>query len=238
MTVAYFFHVDGPVGQHEELQIWANEVFGPALNRSDLADFIEAYTPQCVDDPYLGSEVGKLLIVRANFKTKDKLESVMADPQIADALGAMPKNKGFKTTAEAFIVREFPLLDGAYRSRSAALSFFVRYYPPIEKEQSFIDYYVNNHPPIMTRFPRIRNILCYLPTEWRDDSLVAASNSFLGNEVVFDNLDDLNNALASGVRHELRADYQKFPPHEGESTHHAMYRRVLFCALKEVIYDT
>jgi uncharacterized protein (TIGR02118 family) len=140
MTVAYFLHVDGPAGQHEKLQVWADEVFGPA-----------------------------------------------------------------------------------------PLSFVVRYYPPIEKERAFNAHYFDHHPPIMAKFPRIRNILCYVPIDWQDANQVTPSRSFLGNEIVFDSIEDLNAALASEVRHDLRADYRLFPPHEGENSHHAMHRRAIRC---------
>ena len=228
MTIAYFLHVDGPAGQHEKLQVWADEVFGPALGGSGEGIRIEAYTPQSAEDPYLGCEANKLLIVQADFATRDQLESAMANALVADALTAMPKNGNFQVTVEAFTVRHFPLLDGSTSTHRAPISFVVRYYPPIEKEKAFNEHYFDHHPPIMAHFPRIRNILCYVPIDWQDANHVTPSHSFLGNEIVFDSIEDLNAALASDVRHDLRSDYHLFPPHEGENSHHAMHRRVLF----------
>jgi uncharacterized protein (TIGR02118 family) len=227
MTIAYFLHVDGPAGQHEKLQVWADEVFGPALANSAEGIRIEAYTPQSVEDPYLGVEANKLLIVQADFATRNQLEAAMANPLVADALTAMPNDGDFQVTAEAFTVRHFPLLDGSISTQRAPVSFVVRYYPPIEKEKAFNEHYFDHHPPIMAHFPRIRNILCYVPIDWQDANHVTPSHSFLGNEIVFDSIEDLNAALASDVRHDLRADYYLFPPHEGENSHHAMHRRVL-----------
>jgi uncharacterized protein (TIGR02118 family) len=227
MTIAYFLHVDGPTGQHEKLQVWADEVFGPALASSGEGIRIEAYTPQSVEDPYLGVEANKLLIVQADFATRNQLEAAMANPLVADALTAMPNDGDFQVTAEAFNVRHFPLLDGSTSTQRAPVSFVVRYYPPIEKEKAFNEHYFDHHPPIMAHFPRIRNILCYVPIDWQDANHVTPSHSFLGNEIVFDSIEDLNAALASDVRHDLRADYYLFPPHEGENSHHAMHRRVL-----------
>lgn len=227
MTIAYFLHVDGPAGQHEKLQAWADDVFGPALGNSCPGIRIEAFTPQSVQDPYLGCEAGKLLIVQADFDSEEQLENALASPSVGAALFAMPRDGDFQVTAEAFTVRHFPLLDGSTPSRRAPISFVVRYYPPIENEEVFNEHYFSHHPPIMAHFPRIRNILCYVPVKWQDANHVTPSQSFLGNEIVFESIEDLNAALASDVRHDLRADYHQFPPHEGVNRHHAMHRRVL-----------
>lgn len=226
MTIAYFFHIDGPAGQHEPLQAWADEVFSPALGSGGITRSIEVYSPHAVDDPYLGRETGKLLIVEANFDTQQQLEAALANKEVANALAALPVGRNLQLTAEAFIVRHFPLLDGSTPARQAPVSFVVRYYRPIDQEEAFNNHYFAHHPPIMVHFPRIRNILCYVPVEWRDANQVAPTNSFLGNEIVFDSLEDLNAALTSEARHKLREDYYSFP-HEGETSHHAMQRRVL-----------
>jgi hypothetical protein len=42
------------------------------------------------------------------------------------------------------------------------------------------------------------------------------------NRVVFDTPEALTQALQSPVRHELRADFHKFPPYEGGSFHFPM----------------
>jgi hypothetical protein len=229
MSVAYFLHVDGPTGQHEELQNWADEVLGPALNHTGLAQSIEVYTPQTADDPYLhlGESVDKLLIVQADFADKDKLEAAMANPRVADAFKSMPDHGEFQLAAEALTAQQHPLQDGSISPRRAPLSFVVRYYRPIENTQAFTQYYVDHHPPIMANFPNIRNIFCYFPLEWKDANQLPHTNSFLGNEIVFDGIDDLNAALTSDTRHDLRADFHYFPPHEGTNSHHAMLRRVI-----------
>jgi hypothetical protein len=227
MTIAYFLHVDGPAGYHPRLQDWADKSLAPALESGGPAQSIEASTPHSVDDPYLGRESGKLLIVEANFATAQDLEAALAGAPVADALAAIPGGRDLQLSAEAFTVRHFPLLDGSSPPRRAPVSFVVRYYRPIDEEEAFRSHYFAHHPPIMAHFPRIRNILCYVPLEWRDASDVAPTNSFLGNEIVFDSIEDLKAALVSDARHALREDYYSFPPHEGETSHHAMHRRVL-----------
>lgn len=107
--------------------------------------------------------------------------------------------------------------------RHAALSFVIRYLSPITNADAFRDVYVENHPPILARFPDVRNVFCYLPKAI-DIGDLPRTGIELGNEVVFDNLDALNNAMSSNVMTDLRADTKTFPPYNG-STHHAMSRR-------------
>lgn len=110
--------------------------------------------------------------------------------------------------------------------RTAALSFVVRYYGPSPDEKAFQDFYTSNHPPILAKFPAIRNVFCYLP-EPMPAATLPRSEVMLGNEVVFDDLTALNAALKSDVLVDLKADSARFPPF-GHSTHHAMLREKLF----------
>ena len=63
MSLAYFLHVDGPEAGLADFQAWAEESFGAAVHRADADSCVEAFAPRSVDDPYLGKEAGKLLIV-------------------------------------------------------------------------------------------------------------------------------------------------------------------------------
>ncbi len=108
--------------------------------------------------------------------------------------------------------------------RTAPLSFVVRYYGPTDDQAAFVRFYTDNHPPILATFPGIRNVLCYLPLDWRSTKKVPDSSLILGNEVVFDDLDALNRALESDVMTQLRADGRRFAEF-GFNTHHAMRRQ-------------
>ena len=46
----------------------------------------------------------------------------------------------------------------------------------------------------------------------------------IGNEVVFDHIEDFNVAMESPARHELRAHYHEFPRFAGANTHYPMSR--------------
>ncbi len=77
------------------------------------------------------------------------------------------------------------------------------------------------------KFPGIRNVLCYLPLNWQSMKEITDDYMFLGNEVVFDDLDALNQALASDVMREVQADSEQFAVF-GYSTHHAMQRSLVY----------
>lgn len=111
--------------------------------------------------------------------------------------------------------------------RTAPLSFVVRYYGPTDDEATFARFYTENHPPILATFPGIRNVLCYLPLNWRSTGKVLDSSMILGNEVVFDDLESLNRALKSDVMLRLREDGKLFAAF-GYNTHHVMRRERIF----------
>lgn len=120
--------------------------------------------------------------------------------------------------------RHFPVAGRqAPSARTAPLSFVVRYYGPTADLAAFDRFYVDNHPPILARFPGIRNVLCYLPMNWRSTGPVRDSRLILGNEVVFDDLAALNGALESDVLPLLIADGKRFASF-GSNSHHAMRR--------------
>lgn len=103
----------------------------------------------------------------------------------------------------------------------------MRYHRPAEDEAAFLRHYLDHHPPILGRLPGVRNVLCYLSLDWFPPAGAVSSDVMLGNEVVFDSLADLDAALNSPVRDELRADYIALPAFSGPVTHHAMARRAL-----------
>ena len=64
--------------------------------------------------------------------------------------------------------------------------------------------------------------MCYLPLDDLPDSAwdsraraLPAPDYMIGNEVIFDDIDAFNVAMASPVRQELRAHYRAFPPFTG-----------------------
>jgi uncharacterized protein (TIGR02118 family) len=179
------------------------------------------FTQDKAEDPYVDDGAPPALMVQIHVADVDALDALFADTDIRSLIEAAgPSAKG-----DALEVLSFPIEgvdDPGFRT--APMSFVVRYFAPVSDEKLFVEYYLENHPPIMADMPGIRNVLCYVPVDWTSSAEIPSSGCILGNEVVFDDLDGLNAALASDVRHRLRDDYKSFPVKPGPNSHYAMQR--------------
>lgn len=227
MTVSIFLTFKGPAGDAAGLE---TALTGGPLQQLALAPglrFIESYQPAGGEVPLFVEGAGPALLVELNLGTADEARQLLASAAFRDALGAGRPAAGGQAMVDVFHSVPFPL-PGHIKPppRTAPLSFVVRYCRPVADEQAFAAFYTLHHPPLLARFPGIRNVLCYLPTGLELPGGVQPSGAFFGNEVVFDDLDSLNRALASEVLPLLKADGKRFAPF-GHSSHHAMLRRPL-----------
>lgn len=106
----------------------------------------------------------------------------------------------------------------------ARFSYVVRYHRPADDEAAFVKHYLHGHPPLLGRLPGIGNVINYIPLPWHHAEGPPAADYMLGNEVVFANAAAFDAAMASPVRHELRAHYRTLPRFTGRNTHFAMDR--------------
>ena len=226
MTVSIFLTFKGPAGDAAALE--AAFTAGPLheLALEPGLRFIETYRPATGEVPLFEEGAGPPLLVELNLDTADEARRLIASTAFRDALSAgRPATGGGQATVDVFHSVPFPL-PGHIKPppRTAPLSFVVRYCRPVADEQAFAAFYTLHHPPLLARFPGIRNVLCYLSTGIELPGGLQPSGAFFGNEVVFDDLDSLNRALASEVLPLLKADGKRFAPF-GHSSHHAMLRR-------------
>jgi uncharacterized protein (TIGR02118 family) len=158
------------------------------------------------------------------FPTKEKLQAGLSDPHFRQSLAGMP----VAATGTSFERRFFPVADapnpGPLR---APFSYVVRYHHPAQNVAEFVSHYIADHPPVLGKLPQIRSVLCYLPIDAGASGMLAPADYMIGNEVAFDSPDAFNAAMASPVRHELRAHFKSFPPFTGKNTHYPMMRRQL-----------
>ncbi len=106
----------------------------------------------------------------------------------------------------------------------ARFSYVVRYHRPADDEAAFVRHYLKGHPPLIGRLPDIRNVITYIPLPWQLPGGPPPADYLLGNEATFDDAGAFNAAMASPVRHELRAHYRTLPRLTGRNTHFAMER--------------
>jgi uncharacterized protein (TIGR02118 family) len=172
------------------------------------------------NDPYLLAEAPPRCTLQLYFDSIDALENVLREGCKAHALLNLAGLKECDLMQQVMAVRRFPVPDpGSQPADDARCTYMVSYEGPAEDLNAWLGHYIDSHPPIMARFPGIREIEIYTRMDYCGALPVARSNAMQRNKVVFDSPDALNAALASPVRHEMRADFKNFPPFSGASPH-------------------
>jgi uncharacterized protein (TIGR02118 family) len=183
---------------------------------------LDCYRPvDGIHDPYNRDEGPPLLLVVAEFHIRAALSSAV--PALARELAHVPA--GTRATVTPMERRFYSVADEAAPGPlRAPFSYVVRYHRPAEDEAAFVAHYVADHPGLEARFPRIRSIMCYFPLDAGAAGQLPRADYMLGNEVVFDSIEDFNAAMQSPVRHEMRSHFHSFPKFSGPVTHFAMLR--------------
>jgi uncharacterized protein (TIGR02118 family) len=181
------------------------EIHTPALATDIFTD--DGPSPQLALQLYFDD----LVELEAAISAKGHLRA-LADPQ------AWPSLAGAKATQQAMYARHFTITE-APETKPQRCSFLVHYPGPADDFNTWFNHYVASHPPIMRRFPGIRQIEILSRVDWIDAMPFERVSHMQRNRVVFDSPEALTAALQSPVRHEMRADYHRFPTFEGESFH-------------------
>ncbi len=111
--------------------------------------------------------------------------------------------------------------------RTAPFSFVVRYHGPVANASEFTDYYINSHPERLAQFPKVRNVLCYLPLDWNDRGEITDSGLIHGNEAVFDSFEDFKASTKSDAMKAVRENASKFKDF-GYAAHTPMNRKLVY----------
>lgn len=134
---------------------------------------------------------------------------------------------------QVMAVRRYPLPGRPSRSKVTAqheCTYLVAYEGRSADDEKWLAHYLRHHPPIMARLPGLRKLEVYSRMDYRSDLAIKKSRSLQRNVAVFDSQEQLNDALDSPVRQELRADYEGFPRFEGTSPHRAMVSQTFAAA--------
>jgi uncharacterized protein (TIGR02118 family) len=137
--------------------------------------------------------------------------------------------KHAKVTQQAMLMRHFAVPDAAFRTPLGELpcTYLVAYEGRTNDLNAWLAHYIASHPPIMARFPGIRQIEIYTRIDWCGFLPWRRVEYMQRNKVVFDSTKALTTALNSPVRHEMRADFARFPPFTGPNTHFPMLTRTV-----------
>lgn len=172
------------------------------------------YQPDRVRDPFLDDGAPPAHVAQLYFDSLATLEAAVARVRAPG-------------DAEAMRVHRFAVPEPWQRVPPHYCTYLVAYEGPAENESAWLAYYLEHHPPLMSRLPRIRELEIYTPIEWRCPAPLKRVRHLQRNKVAFDDAAALAAALDSPVRREMRADFAGFPSYRGRVTHFAMTTEVL-----------
>lgn len=124
--------------------------------------------------------------------------------------------------AQAFLRRSYPAYEPLRDPPADPCSFVVHYSGRAQDINAWLTHYIGGHVPLMRQLPGVRAVEVLTPVEWISALPVHKAEHMQRNRIVFDNPAALTTALQSPIRHELREDFEKLPPFDGGSFHHAM----------------
>jgi hypothetical protein len=132
-------------------------------------------------------------------------------------------------TQQAMLARSFAVPDTMFRTRDGArhCTYLVAYEGTAEDLPAWLSHYLAHHAAIMARFPGIRQVEVCTRIDWCGGLPWPRVDHMQRNKVVFDDAAALTAALNSPVRHEMRADFGKFPPFTGPVSHFPMATRIV-----------
>lgn len=181
--------------------------------------------PGGTHDPYLHDGAPPRCALQLYFDDLARLEDVLRDGgavhSFADA-ARFPALADARLTHQAMAVRRFPVPEPSATVDGEHCTYLVSYEGPADDFNAWLAHYLDHHPPIMGRFPGIREIEIYTRVDYRGTLSGGCAQAMQRNKVVFDSPQALQAALASPVRHTMREDFGRFPPFGGTTLHFPM----------------
>jgi uncharacterized protein (TIGR02118 family) len=227
MTFSYFlvFHdAERPgrrIDEADRARVTEIVATTPALQRGLV------YTPESASDPYLDDGASPPLALQLYFADLPALEAAVAVDGHLQALAQpanLPSLAGTAPLQQAMVARSFPVPDPRFdtRSRELPCTYLVHYPGKADDLNLWLAHYYAYHAPLMTRFPGIREVEVATRLDWVGFLPFPRANYMQRNKVVFDSAAALTAALNSPIRHEMRDDFNRFPPYEGSNIHYPM----------------
>jgi uncharacterized protein (TIGR02118 family) len=230
MSLVHLLSIKGGHGDPRGLADWARKAPAAALLSLPGVmglDLLVATENQARDPKRQTEDATPAVAFETAFADLEALHAAMRAPAFAglvELIEVAPLG-GAQAMHDVMNRVRFPVAgETAPTPIEAPIVYVVRYPRPAEDETHFIAYYFDHHPPIIGRFPRIRNFVGYLPVGWINYSALARANYLVGGDLVFDSVADLQTALASPVRPELSKDSENFPKYRGPNMHYTMHR--------------
>ena len=232
MTIAYFATFHHPTRPETRIsaadQVRVQDIVAttPGLTRGLV------FTPEKVSRPYDDDGPVPPLALELYFADIATCEAALAPAGHLQALAApnaLPSVASATPVQQAMIARAFPVPQPEFQTppNEPHCTFLVHYPGRAEDLNAWLHYYIVNHPPLMAKFPGIRQIEICTRIDWVGFLPWPRVDYMQRNKVVFDSVAALDAALNSPVRDEMRADYHKFPPFAGSNRHYPFATRVV-----------
>jgi uncharacterized protein (TIGR02118 family) len=189
------------------------------------------HTASAASDPYVKDGAPPQLVLQLYFGTLSDLEAATSH----DTLQSLASRDRFPALAVAdieqqvMLVRSFSVSEPnvAIAKGTPHCTYLVAYEGEAQDIGAWLHHYLDKHTAHMARFPGLRELEVYTRLDAASALPWRRSNCMQRNKVVFDSAEALTQALNSPVRHEMRADFNAFPPFTGPTTHYAMATRVV-----------
>lgn len=194
----------------------------PAPVLQSLAGLVYAhiYTPASAADPYLDDGPPPPMMLECAFGSIETLEAALSR---AGPLATLAETAAI--THQAMLLRQFPVPQP--RPLERCCTYVVSHEGEAEDTDVWLAHYLAHHPSIMARLPGIRAIMVATRIDWISGLAWPRAHALQRNRVAFDTADALSAALASPVRHEMRAHFDQLPPFRGRVAHFPMDTRVV-----------
>ena len=190
------------------------------------------HTPAATHDPYLNDGASPSLALQVYFSDIAMLEAALTGD---GALMALPSLLGPEFDQQAMLVRGFPVANLVVPDRRHVCTYLVAYEGATNDLPAWLAHYLRHHAVIMTRFPGIRQVEVCTRVDWCGELPWRRVGHMQRNKVVFDDQQALTAALNSPVRHEMRADFEKFPPFTGPVSHFPMLTKMVPIANGDIL---
>jgi hypothetical protein len=225
MTLAFFLSFRDPANPQAMVSAGDRSRFAEIVRTAPALRGARVYAPESASDPYLNDGAPPQLAAELYFDRIEDLEAALAANGHLQALaapGAFPSLSGAAVTQQAMLCRAYPVPEAKFESAAPHCTYLVSYEGSAEDLNAWLHHYIAHHPKIMARFPGIREIEICTRIDWCGFLPWPRVDYMLRNKVVFDSAAALSAALNSPVRHEMRADYRRFPPFTGPVSHYPM----------------
>ena len=229
MSFCYFAHFRAPGGAATQLddldlQRIADVVSGVDGIRRAL---IHVPAPSGTSHAFPNDEAAPPLALQLYADDIEALEDALRPQGRLQALavdGSVDGLRGLRVQQQIMLVRRLPIEPIVLPATGPArrCSYLVHYPGHAADLGAWHRHYIDHHPPIMRRFPNVREIEICTRLDWIGGLPGMRVEFMQRNKLMFDTPEDLSAALGSAIIREMRADFHQFPEFAGGNVHYPM----------------